>query len=95
LRAVAPSLHTSLNISFEPFYRVVLIYNGWKDDKDKDVAIKVKQSIDILSFGESLGRARTARQQSSAILVTVPKDDAHVYVENLVKKGLEAKLDEA
>ena len=91
----APSLKSTLNLTFEPFYRVVLLYNGWKDDKDKDIAIKVKQSVNILSFSESLVRARNARIQHSAILVTVPKDDAQLYLENLVKKGLEVKLDEA
>ena len=91
----APKMSIDIKVSFESFYRVVLVYNGWTDDMDKDVALKVKQAVDTLSFGEALVRVRTARNEDVAILVTVPKDDAVLYLGNLFKKGLEAQLDEA
>ena len=90
-----PKMSIDIKVSFESFYRVVLVYNGWTDDKDKDVALKVKQAVDMLSFGEALTRVRNARTEDVAILVTVPKDDAVLYMGNLFKKGLEAQLDEA
>jgi len=97
MRAIKPASKVSIDIkvSFEPFYRVILLYNGWPDDKDKDVAVKVKTAINMLSFGEALTRVRTARNDETAILVTVPKDDAILYLGNILKKGLEAQLDEA
>lgn len=91
----APKMSIDIKVSFESFYRVVLVYNGWTDDKDKDVALKVKNAVSILSFGEALARVRTARKEDMAILVTVPKEDAILYMGNLFKKGLEAQLDEA
>jgi len=83
----------NLNIAFEPFYRVILIYTNWTDDKD--VALRVTQAVPIVKFKVALQIVRNASSYGSAIIATVTKDDALAYVKSLTFKGLEAVVEEA
>ena len=81
------------NITFEPFYRVVLIYSEWENDKS--VAQKVKISVPIISGADALSVTKRAKQEGRAIVVTVIKEDALTYMNNLRRKGLITEIDEA
>lgn len=83
----------NLNISFEPFYRVILVYSNWTDDKD--VALRVSQAVPIVKFKNALQIVRNAKSYGNAIIVTVTKYDAISYVKSLELKGLEGIMEEA
>lgn len=86
-------LMSGFTFSFEPFYRVILIYNNWSSDKI--VAEKIRASIPIITFTEALKVARMAKVDGKAIVVTVIKDDAFMYVRSMEMRGLTVELDEA
>jgi len=83
----------NFKFAYEPYYRVILIYSNWVDDKD--VAQKVHHSINVLGYNEALRVVRNAHTEGKAIVVTVIKDDAVLYMSNMKNKGLDVVLDEA
>lgn len=92
---VAPRAATDIVFRFEPFYRVLLVYSGWPDVDDKDIGKKVKLSVPILSLGDSVSISRRARAEGRSIVVTVPEDEAGVFVKRLKDRGLLADVEEA
>lgn len=83
----------NINISFEPFYRVILYYSNWDDDKA--TALKITNAISIIDFNAAMKVVQNAKGYGKAIVVTVIKDDAVLYMNNLKNKGLEVSIDEA
>lgn len=79
--------------SFEPFYRVVLLFSGWNDDRV--IARKIRMSIPMLRFADCINIAHQARLRGRAIIVTVKKDEALQYSKDLETRGLKVFLDEA
>lgn len=83
----------NFNISFEPFYRVILQYSNWTDDKD--TAHLVKNAVPQLHFNEALRITKQARSTGKSIVMTSLKEEADKYASNLRSKGLDAYLEEA
>lgn len=92
LRSAVPSKE-EISFTFEPFYRVVLVYNDWINDKP--IAQKVRYSVPIISGNDAANVVKRARLKGDAIIVTVIKDDAEKYMSNLKTKGLDVFIDEA
>lgn len=84
---------TTLSFSFEPFYRVILLYSDW--DNDKSIAKKISKAVPIVSSVYAVQVARRCRLTGQAIVVTVIKDDAILYMSNLRNQGLRVTIDEA
>lgn len=84
---------SGLSLTFEPFYRVVLVYSDWVNDKP--IAQKVRYSVPIITATDAVNVVKRARAQGKAIVVTVIKDDAIMYMNNLKTKGLDVIIDEA
>ena len=84
---------SGFTFSFEPFYRLILIYSNWASDKI--TAEKIRASVPIVTFTEALKVTRTAKVDGKAIIATVIKDDAVAYARNLELRGLQVELDEA
>jgi ATP-dependent Clp protease adapter protein ClpS len=91
----SPLMEPKLNLTFtyEPFYRVVLIYSNWT--YDKEVAQKVHNAVPVIGFNDALRVVRNAEKDGRAIVITCIKDDANQYVSNLKKKGLDVTIVEA
>lgn len=83
----------NINISFEPFYRVILYYSNWDDDKT--TALKITNAVSIVDFNAATKIVQNAKSHGKAIVVTVIKDDAVLYMNNLKNKGLDVSIDEA
>lgn len=83
----------NLVFAYEPFYRVVLLFSGWNDDRV--VARKIRMSIPMLRFADCINIAKQARLRGRAIIVTVKKDEAFQYSKDLETRGLKVLLDEA
>lgn len=83
----------NVNILFEEFYRVILHYSGWSDDKE--TARKVIQAIAGMKMNEAVRIADSARRFGMAIVATVPKEEATVYTDNLLRIGLKASMEVA
>lgn len=81
----------NVNISFEEFYRVMLHYSAWSDDKE--TARKVIQAVSILRMNEAIRIVDSARRYGRSIVTTVPKEEAELYTDNLVRIGLKATLE--
>ena len=82
-----------INFAFEPFYRVILLYTNW--DNDKPVAKLVSASVPIITNRDAANIVKTCRIEGTAIVVTVLKDDAVLYMTNIKNKGLDCMIDEA
>ena len=97
VRATAPTKESimlpGISLQFEPFYRVILVYSDWLNDKP--VAQKVRYSVPIITSNDAMNVTRRARVEGRSIIVTVIKDDAILYMTNLKNKGLDVILDEA
>lgn len=97
VRATAPAkepiMIPGISLQFEPFYRVILVYSEWLNDKS--TAQKVRHSVPIITLNDAINVTRRARVEGRSIVVTVIKDDAILYMTNLKNKGLDVILDEA
>lgn len=78
---------TSLKIKFEPYYRVVLVYNNWEDDKN--AAARLILAVHILDPKQGIHVAKNARKEGLAIVVTVMQQDAEIYLHKMRKVGLD------
>jgi ATP-dependent Clp protease adapter protein ClpS len=85
----------SLTFAYEPFYRVILLYSGWADNNEKEMAYRVHKSVPIITFNNAKNIVQRARVEGRCIVVTVIKDDAVLYSGNLKAKGFDVMLDEA
>lgn len=96
-RATAAPLKSQpvLSFAYEPFYRVILLYSGWGDNNEKEMAYRVHKSVPIVSFSNAKSIVQRARVEGRCIVVTVIKDDAVLYSGNLKAKGFDVMLDEA
>jgi len=92
--ASKPNTIINLNIKFDSFYRVVLIYNNWTDDKAIGRAI-LRAIPSLKSASKCLHIARAARSEGRAIVLTAIKDEAKKHIRALTLNGLDAELDEA
>lgn len=81
------------NFQFEPFYRVLLHYNNWTEGKQ--IARIVRMAVPIVSADESLRVVEMAEIHETAIVVTVPKDDAELFVQRLIVSGLISSMEVA
>lgn len=81
------------SIRFEPFYRVLLHYSMWNDNKL--VAKTVAKAVPIISFNDGLRVAEAAEKVGSAIVVTVPLEDAEIYDDRLRHAGLKSSIESA
>lgn len=79
--------------SFEPFYRVVLFYSNWEDDRD--IAKTVKQCVPIISYSAAKQTVANAKAYGNSIVITALHEDAVKYCRNLLSKGLNVDLMEA
>lgn len=79
------------NFQFEPFYRVLLHYNNWTEGKQ--IARIVRMAVPIVSADESIRVVEMAEIHETAIVVTVPKDDAELFVQRLVVAGLLSSME--
>ena len=84
---------TTLNISFEPLYRIILVYTNWSDDKL--IAEKVKSGVPIISYKEAIRAVKYAKVHGKAILCVVLKDKAILYSKKLNLHGISVILEEA
>lgn len=97
-RATAAPLRkstSSLTFAFEPFYRVILLYSGWSDNDEKEMALRVRKAVPIISFNNAKTIVQRSKIEGRCIVVTVIKDDAVLYSSNLKSKGFDVMLDEA
>ena len=78
---------SSLKIHFEPYYRVVLVYNNWDDDKR--AAARLVLAVRILDFKHSMQITKNAKNDGIAIVVTVMQNDAEMYLHKMRKFGLD------
>lgn len=78
-------------MSFEPIYRVILHYTNWTDHKD--VANVVKKAVPSISKTHALRTVENAAAYGTAIVVTVPQDEAEMYEARLNRMGLKASLE--
>jgi hypothetical protein len=85
----------SLTFAFEPFYRVILLYSGWSENNEKEMAYRVHKSVPIVPFKSAKTIVQRTRIEGRCIIVTVVKDDAMLYLSNLKAKGFDVMLDEA
>jgi hypothetical protein len=83
----------ALNVSFEPFYRVILHYSSWADS-NKTAKI-VAKAVPIVSFSHALHVVKSAEVYNQAILVTVLKNDAEMYQSRLKMSGYNASIESA
>ncbi len=89
-----PNTILNLNISFESFYRVILVYNNWTNDKE--IARVLKKTVPLVgTVNNAIHIVTSARSYGKAIVVTVIKKEAEQYVRDLRKQKLEAELEEA
>lgn len=75
----------------EPFYRVLLHYSQWTN-KDQ-VARIVRFSVPVLSMNEALHIVGMAESYETAIVVTVKKQEAELYMQRLLIAGLKSSID--
>ena len=80
-------------VSFEPYWRVILKYSGWSDNKL--VAEYVKGSIPSLQYSNAMRIVMVAQKEGQSIVVTAIRDQAEIYCDNLKRKKLDAFLEEA
>lgn len=88
---VADDKVTGIDMTFEPIYRVILHYTNWNDHRI--IGKAVKQAVPVITYTHALRSAENAAAHGSAIVVTVPKDDAEMYESRLSRAGLKASLD--
>ena len=81
------------NISFEPFYRVILQYTLWNDNKL--IAEKIVKAIPGIGKDNADRSARIAKAYGSSILLTTTRDMAESYVQRLGTFGLKGNIEEA
>lgn len=81
------------SFQFEPFYRVILHYSQWIESKP--VARLVRIAVPVISMNECIRVVQMAEAHNKAIVVTVKKDDAEMYVQRLLVAGLIASLEVA
>lgn len=81
------------SFQFEPFYRVILHYTQWVEGKP--VARLVRIAVPIISMNECIRVVEMAETHNTAIVVTVKKDEAEMYVQRLLVAGLIASLEVA
>jgi len=92
--ASQPNTILNLNIHFESFYRVILVYNNWTNDRD--VARILKRVIPIVgTMNNAIQIVKSSKSYGKAIIVTVIKKEAEQYVKSLRQNNLEAELEEA
>lgn len=91
--APTESKQTSLRISFEPFYRVILRYNDWNDDKE--AAKTLCRCVSIIDFSKGMYIVRTAKAKGTAIVVTVTHEEARQYKSRILQNGMDAFIEEA
>lgn len=84
---------TTINISFEPLYRIIIVYTNWSDDKL--IAEKVKSGVPIISYKEAIRAVKYAKSHGKAILCVVLKDKAILYSKKLNLHGISVILEEA
>jgi hypothetical protein len=80
-------LATSLRISFEPFYRVVLLYTQWEDDKK--AASRLVTAVSLIKIAEGVHITRSARKYGMSIVVTVLQAEAELYLRKMRANGLD------
>ena len=80
-----------INVSFEEFYRVILHYSQWVDDKP--IAQKVVLAVPHLTTNEAIRIVECAHSYGSAIVVTLPLDEATICKDSLVRVGLKATME--
>ena len=83
----------TFSISFDTFYRVILHYTAWSDDNI--TAKQVAKAVPALTYSEALRIVQAASRYGSAIVVTVPLDDARLYELRLTRFGFKASIEEA
>lgn len=81
------------SFSFEPYYRVILVYSNWTNDKP--IGKLVSASIPIITEKHATNVVRRTRIEGRAIIVTVLKNEALTYMQNIKNKGLDCVIDEA
>ena len=81
----------NLNISFESFYRVILTYDNWNNDKN--VAMVLMNAINVIRYNQSIHIVKNARKYGKAIVVTVNKETAELYVQRMRKIGLDGSME--
>ena len=92
--ASKPNTIMNLNIRFDSFYRVVLIYSNWTDDK-ATARLVLRAIPSLKTVNTTLHIVRSARSHGKAIVVTAIKDEAKQHVRALARYGLDADLEEA
>lgn len=80
-----------MDMTFEPIYRVILHYSNWIDHGQ--TAKTIKQGVPVISYSHALRTAENAAAYGSAIVVTVPKDEAELYEQRLERLGFKVSLD--
>lgn len=86
---------TSLNIRFEPHYRVILHYSNWSQDDTKAITQRVKVGVPPLTLKDCEKAVKHAFTYGMSILCTVPKEKAFLYYDTLCLVGLNASIEEA
>lgn len=83
--------NSSLSISFDDFYRVVLHYTQWSDDDP--VAQKVRRAVPQMTMNEALRIVDAARRYGASIVVTAPLEDATRCMDSLNRFQLKATME--
>lgn len=91
--AELPGLGVELNVSFAPIYRVILHYTHWNDNIM--VAKKVARAVPLLNKSSALRIVENAVASGTAVVVTVPVDDAKTYETRLIRSGLMSTIEAA
>lgn len=82
---------SSLSISFDDFYRVVLHYTQWVDDDP--IAQKVKRAVPKMTMNEAIRIVDSARRYGSSIVVTASLEDATRCKDILTRSQLKASIE--
>lgn len=83
--------NSSLSISFEDFYRVMLHYSNWVDDDP--IAQKVKRAVPQMTMNEALRIVDSARRYGTSIVLTASLEDATICRDKLVRSQLKATME--
>jgi ATP-dependent Clp protease adapter protein ClpS len=81
------------DMTFEPFYRVILHYTNWKEDKI--IAGLIKQGVPFLQHSQAIQTVKNAVAYGTAIVITATREDAELYEARLKRLGLKVSLDMA
>lgn len=91
--AVSELCGAEMKICFDSLYRVILRYNDWEDDRK--TAKLIKRNVRMISYEWAMEVTKKAKMNDIAIIVTVPKEDAKIYMDRLLMHYLDVFIEQA